>query len=278
MVKAFLITTYNRVENLKESLAAIRKCQGSENYLIIIVYHCEVSETAEFIESLTDKCYIKIPINGLKRSGLENMNRNRILGWSYAFDFLQCAFVIAVEDDITLSWDAILFAETIHSAFKLDRRFRGINFGSKEPFNRFVLGHYRKYRYGISGQASLITSRTWQEVCAKKLFTNVKKRGVDSMMEQYFKTGFVIVPRLSRYIDKGWNGTHAPKNKNDDYFIDIKKSWVGFREVPEVIFEEKNFSYRWRLDCLPYEKNFNIYYDLKFLYKNLTHKFLDFIK
>ena len=263
--KSVLITTFDRVTELNNSIIALKNCFKFSEYNLVIVYHIERPETKSYIEGINNCNVICLAVDGTGKSGLENMNNNRIYGLDYCFNVLNSKFVIAIEDDIVLGYDALFFCEKVLIHFENNLFFRGINLGSKEKLTNSNKFSYGIFRYGLFGQGSLITKKQWGLIRKLNVFKNIKKTGFDSLVEDYYKSGFVIMPYASRYIDNGWNGTHAPKDPNDIYYKLLSESWVGTHEFHISNYKLQNLSYNWREDCITYKPKNNLKYILLFL-------------
>jgi hypothetical protein len=134
---------------------------------------------------------------------------------------------LAVEDDIELGTDAIRFVSEMFQVHQKKVLFRGVNLGSFELEGQVSLEGFSRLSYGLHGQAAAISKRTWRHFSPKKLIKNARTTPLDSAMENFLKMGYMVTPNRSRYLDNGWNGTHAPKDPNDSYFKKLRKSWVG---------------------------------------------------
>jgi hypothetical protein len=263
--KAILIATYNRVSELAKSLAALNNCLDASSYPVVIIYHEEQAETKNYLQDLPYHNAILIPVDGSNKSKLENINYNRVLGLNYCFNKLGAEFVIAIEDDVVLGYDALIFAEHMIDLYGASDAFRAVNLGSREAYSTDSKHSYGLFRYGLFGQGSAMTARTWKKINELQLLNKFSTVGFDSMIERYIKTGFVIMPYASRYIDLGWNGTHAPKNPLDKYYLDLKNSWVGNDCFPPIPYIKETRPYVWRYDCIKYKSLLNWYYYLLYL-------------
>ena len=48
-----------------------------------------------------------------------------------------------------------------------------------------------------------------------------------SNIEFYLKSGFMVTPNLSRDLDFGWGGTHAPLDSMHPHYVKMRESWIG---------------------------------------------------
>lgn len=253
------------MDELKNCIKYLELSDSFYKYNLVIVYHSEITHISNYINNLYFDNLHKLPVSGTNKSSIENINFNRVLGYNYCFNILNSNYVIAIEDDIIVGYDTLIFSDYIYNIYKNNKSFRGINLCSKNSFEQNKNPFFGKFRYGLSGQCSLITRVTWSAILKKGILFHSNSIGFDSQVESFMKTGFMIHPYNSRYIDNGWNGTHAPRCKFDDYFISLKKSWVGSSRFTVPIYYEKKFIINWRSDCIPYNRLSNFLYKIKFL-------------
>jgi hypothetical protein len=266
---SILITVYNRFEEFQKCLDAIHACKYQENYNLVIVYHEEIPSTKLLLDLVEHPFLYLIPVNGIGRTALLNMNSNRILGLNFCFEKLGSEMVIAVEDDVQLGYDALVFSEDIILRYSKNSSFRGVNLGSRMPRSGDLFYSYGKFRYGISGQGSAMTKDTWRKINNLNLLQGISYKGFDSLVEDYFKTGFVISPYASRYLDEGWRGTHASPDPNHPYYIDLQKSFVGSLPFAQQRLSCVRSKYSWRKDCIPYYGVLNFYYWTKLIARKI---------
>jgi hypothetical protein len=111
---------------------------------------------------------------------------------------------------------------------------------------------YSKISYGLHGQAAAITEKAWRKIDRQEIFKRSGIEGLDSQLEPILKRGFFATSNASRYLDFGWDGTHAAKDSEDPYYQRLKESWVGdsYRFVGDYKLSQIHHS--WRKDALPY--------------------------
>lgn len=266
MYKSILITTFNRPIELKASLDALKSCVNYSEFNLVVVYHEENEKNIEILSELDGENNFFIPVNGKEKSPIENMNFNRILGMNYCINELNSEFVIALEDDIVLGYDALFFCDILINRYCNDSEFRAVNLGSREPLTKFNKFEYGLFRYGLFGQASAMTAKVWKQILSLGLLSKIDSEGLDGIIEAYMKSGFVVMPYASRYIDIGWkNGTHAPRNENDTYYNQLKKSFCGVGSFSLESYRLSRHQYNWRRDCQVFRKGliFNLHHKLK---------------
>jgi hypothetical protein len=243
----------------------LTNCKFVDQFNIVLLFHQEHPKAFEVINLYHFKHRHIISVDGLHKTPLENMNNNRLVLLKYCFENLASKYVISIEDDVLLAYDSLSFSDFIINKYAKKYFFRGINLGSMEPKNTTDNNSYGLFRYGLSGQGGVITIRMWKKIINLNLLKNLSVEGFDSMVEAYWKTGFVVAPYASRYIDIGWRGTHAPKDSSNWYYKKLRKSWLGPSKNYIKQYIKRDRQYLWRSDCIKYNCLHNPYYFLKFL-------------
>lgn len=269
-----LVNIYSRNVEAKRCLNHIFKANQSLNFPILVVHQVGNPRVSQMIKTYRHRIKYLIEVDGKNLSALENINRNRILGYSIGFDWINCDWVLAVEEDTLISKDSIFFVEQMFNSYHDKLFFRGINLGSREPFQSDLLATYSLLRYGIHGQASAITRKTWDHFDKKTLLQKSPSVPFDSQIENYLKSGFMVTPNLSRYMDIGWNGTHAPKDRQSTYYTELKNSYVKNFDVRQNAYFRKDMSHSWRNDVEIYK----IYKFFSQIYKLNLQKVRNFHK
>lgn len=249
---AIFVSTFTRATELDECLSHLVTARGNLNIPLIVIHQIGSTEVSSVIHKWRSQIQILIQTVNAGESPLQNINMNGLLGREIAFTWLGAEWCIGVEDDVMISKDAINFCLFAFRKHRNDPFFRGVNLGSKKPFNLENNNKYSKVSFGIHGQASLITKRTWKKFNPEKLRKQSDIEGQDAMMEHYVKTGYMCTPSNSRYLDKGWNGTHASKDPNNNHYLDIRDSFVGEEIVEFSIYEEVPYDSFWREDSVQF--------------------------
>lgn len=104
-----------------------------------------------------------------------------------AFDALGAEWVLAVEEDVLLAEDSLLFTKFIVDKFHRKRNFRGINLGSRLPLSDAGKNSYCKTRYGIFGPAAVMTLKSWKNMQSWKIIESSRSGHWDAAMESYTK-------------------------------------------------------------------------------------------
>ena len=147
------------------------------------------------------------------------------------------------------------------------------NLGSLELKTQNNLGTYSLIRFGLHGQAGVITRRTWRKFTMGKLLRNISADGWDSRFEFVIKSGFMVTPNASRLLDRGWDGTHAPTDPLHPYFEKQKLSWVGTEPFVHLPYARADQKHSWRTDAVNFRRRDSWLYLLRssnggpFLYK-----------
>jgi hypothetical protein len=199
------------------------------------------------------------------------MNFNRWIALEKGFSEDNKDWILSVEEDIELAPDTLSFITQVFSKFSNNRKFRGINLGSvlSDPE---LLDTYSLQRFGVHGCGSVLTSRTWSIAKCSGAKMTLDKFALDGFLEGIAKSGFMVTPNVTLYLDCGWNsGTHNSHTGNEPHYINNRKSWQirASRRVEE--FHQYDIGIPWRKDCLPYDSKDNLKYLIKGIYYVLNH-------
>lgn len=246
-----LVVAFDRSNELRKCLSSIVNQTGLKCPLVVF-HQIGNQSVKQVIDEFERDIYKLVSFTSLGETPLENININRILGYEFCFQILKSEWVLAVEDDIELGGDAIRFVSEMFQVHQKKFLFRGVNLGSFELKNHASLDGYSRLSYGLHGQAAAISKRTWVHFNRKKLIRKASTVPLDGAMENFLKMGYMVTPNRSRYLDNGWNGTHAPKDPNDLYFKKLRKSWVGSDPIFVESYQHRQISHSWRSDCRPF--------------------------
>jgi len=280
---AVLILTHSRAELLDELIASIESQVPNQNLPLIVVQQTGSNDVAKVINKWKHKITFLIETDGSANTVADNIGRNRLAGYSTAFDSLGADWVLAVEDDILLATDALNFTEFVMNKFYKDKNFRGINLGSRLPKSDLGKNSYCKTRFGVYGQGAVLPVTSWNRMRKWRILDKCRSGHWDAGMESFMKTGFSIAPNNSRYLDRGWGGTHASSNQNDPYFIDLEESFVGLYASDNNFYFQRDLGYFWRSDLRKYLALENFIFWFKFLIThqhtlNIARKFTGYLK
>lgn len=264
-----MIKTFNRPELLKKSLESLFNCLDIEKFKVIVIQQAGNDQVNEVLSSFRDRIDSLLQTNPFGSSVDSYITNNTMLGYKIAFDFWRADFVVAIEEDAVVALDALRFVNFIFNKYRKKRRFRGINLGSKIEFSRDKVMTYSRTRYGMHGPASMITRRTWKKIPLNQVLAH-HQIIFDAQLEFLLKSGFMVVPNCSRYIDLGRVGSHTGDGKLDyDYFDGLERSFVRLESLPATDYLEKSVKQFWRKDCLLYKRIFDPVYDLRAVAYNL---------
>ena len=269
---SILIIAFNRPKLLSNLLNSLESAGDLSSKNIVIVQQIGNEDVKNVIFEFKNKYknIIVKTVDGNGKTSTENISNNRLLGLNYCFDSLGSDYVIALEDDVQVSSDIFHFTSIIMKNTWDKVGFRGINYGSHEPFSNITSLNYSYVRYGIHGPASAITNKTWKKINTIKNQKRSKYIIFDALFEPYLKTGFMVTPENSRYLDLGYGGTHTPNVPNDPYFSKLKESFVENNIPQNAIYKFNQVSHSWRIDAISYNAKDNLKYKLLYFvnYKN----------
>ena len=258
------VVVFDRARLLEKLFESLRNCIGIEKYSVIIVQQVNSELVEQVILGNSDLVDLHVRVDGSSRTTTENIAFNRYLATEIGFNSYQSNFVIGLEDDVEISRDALDFAEKMFLKYRNHRNFRGVNFGSQLPFSVALDETYTKLRYGVHGQAHLLPRATWEN----GNYSDVLKKGAghyDGVVEHYLKTGFMITPNNSRYIDNGEFGSHMGGKEDSKYFQNLIASYVGKNPRTFYDYSEAETSHNWRTDCIPFRLKNQLEFKIKYL-------------
>ena len=252
-----VVSCFSRAELLDTCLRSITTASDFELFNLIVVHQLGHDAISDVLEKYKEKIDFKLEVNSQIPTPLGNINWNRMASYEIAFESLKSEMALGVEEDIEISSDALSFALWAHEKYKNDKGFRGVNLGSIAMNGDS--SDYRLLRYGLHGQAGTITDKTWNSLPRGLLKNKLFSFPLDGMFESYLKTGFMVTPVRSKYIDRGWGGTHAPNDPNHQHYANVFESFLNatsskYRESVE------SPSPSWRTDCNIYQKKLNLIY------------------
>lgn len=261
---AILLLTHSRANMLSELINNIDSLEDRKNHPLIVVRQLGDESVGKVLDDCRSKINMLIELDGSAGSVPQNISANRIAGYAAGFDAYNVDWILAVEDDVLLSSDTLTFIDYIFEKYKKNRKFRGINLGSKLVKSEIGKNSFCKTRFGIYGQGSMITIKTWRKLKKFNLISVALTTHWDSAFEYYVKTGFMVAPNNSRYIDRGVNGTHMGSHESENYFSDLEGSFVGFEHEAPATYINRDLGYRWREDLKKYSFYDNVKYSAYF--------------
>jgi len=260
---AFVIATFRRPELLESVLRSIYGAELSNKYYKVIVFQGGDSKSLEIINSYHDKMTILVRVSGENKTALENITGNYMTGLAIAFDYCRADFAIEVEDDSIISSFALNFIENVLGKYYRSPKFRGINLGSYENLPEYA-GTYSKLRTGFHATHGVITYKSWKYLSKPKIKNLIRTNPLDSTVESFWKTGYVITPNLSLCENFGWvKGTHASSNSSDLHYQKMTDSFNNSRKPAKWVL--KNIDHTWQPKPIRYRFYENPEFIIKFL-------------
>lgn len=259
MRKSLLVICHSRPKLLANCLQSCFEARGFSEFALVVVQQTGSQEVTEVISQNRRHISLLVETDGYGPPEA-NIARNRYLGYFACYQTLQADIVLALEDDVQISTDALEFVSEVYSRYENVPDFMGINLGSVEPFNMALLNSYSFLRYGIHGQASVLNRKVWSKLLKSSIVQGSSPGHFDSALEPILRCGFMVTPNNSRHIDNGHGGTHAPHRVEDDYFARIEASWVGDKVKVPLHYFYQQIPHHWRSDAVPYKRWQNFYY------------------
>ena len=266
-----LVITYNRPQLFEKCLASVVAANNSRKFPVVVVRQKSDADYSEIFANGNNGINQLIEVDGSIRNTEENINYNRGLGMKKVFEEFDCDFVITLEDDAIVKNTAFDFCFLAAEEFGSNPRFKGVNFGSRIPYAKDLEFTYSKLRYGCHGPASMVSRRVWKKF---KLDGNAVKSGKiawDGWVEAYLKTGFMITPNLSMYMDLGTSGTHTSDFTSDSYFAELQNSFVdSIDNCSKIKLSQQEHS--WRRDSIAYKRYQDFEYRLRYSVNSIRQK------
>lgn len=273
-----LVAFFARPQKVSECIGSLELIKAHTGVDIVAIYQRSDPAVYEILSGKRGIFKTIIDTEPLGDSPISNINRNRILGYEFCFNELGKKWVLAIEEDTKVALDSINLINYLVGKYSRKKDFRCINLGSRNYQPDVDPNSYSFYRYGMLGQGSVLTYRTWKQI--QRLHRKRLKScdGFDGIVENYLKTGFSIWPNTARIFDSGWDGTHGGGDPTDLYFVDQEKSW-------ELTMTSKGNEYRfvqqesfWRIDRIKYSRIANGFYWFKYFILPFKKRFIDAIQ
>ena len=183
----------------------------------------------------------------------QQINSNLYAGLEHAFSDPKVDFVSVLEDDIVVAFDYFNFAMKLCTRYGNNSAFRGVNGFSGVPRGFGNENEYCLYRYGL-GWGWTITREVWLRL---NTFWNGKENEHwDGLVEHYIKTGFVVMPILSKINNIGFGNSATHTTRKDMLLMDPFEKKL-FDSFSSTTLQSSEYHYvlqslNWRSDCLPY--------------------------
>ena len=246
------IATFSRAKELDQCLESVVIARNDRDIPLIVLHQSGHESVDKVVTKWRSEIQILLRVEALGKTPLENINMNGIILRDLAFRHLNSDWFLGVEEDVVIGGDSIDFIESMMREYWRYPGFRGVNLGSAISRNFASEETYSRIRYGLQGQAGAIPKKVWQRFDTPQLVRQSSQVGLDAMLERYLKTGFMCWPNLSRYIDRGWNGTHTSSDSNDAYYENLRESFVNISAERKLKYFEESIPNPWREDCFKY--------------------------
>ena len=270
------IITHNRPALLENTINSVVQAVSKRDISLYVIWQNPNDVTTELTQTVLDKFksnLTQVIVHEKKYAvAEENIDLARIKALNNAFSDSSIIHAIVLEDDVRIATDCLAFFESAISHESSKVNFRGINFGSKEEIGS--PNAYSRIRYGIHGPASAISRKTWKNSGLANFGEKSLPRTWDGYIEPYLKTGFMVTPNLSRYIDFGAGGTHSSFS-NKDYFNGLQKSFDVLSKSEKTASEyfHEQIPHTWRFDSKTYFAFSNAYYLFRFFLVRMRDHF-----
>jgi len=261
--KSVVIFSYARAELLRDCIQSVLLAKGNQDWRKVLIWqegHADVYKVVEEYRSFFDLVVLTKPQH---TTALGNINQNRIIGSTICFEAFGSDYVLGIEEDSMIGFDALVFIDEMVKKYGNYAAFRGVNLGSLERVSPTEIGDFSLVRFGLHGQGGVLTRRTWGKINLKRLLNNISAEGWDSRIEYVTKSGFMATPNASRLLDRGWVGTHAPTDSDHPYFSKMRESWVGTNQFEIPQFRFRNIRHTWRKDAILYSKKHSVAFLLR---------------
>jgi hypothetical protein len=264
--KIIVVFCHSRALLLDQCLSSLKNAYGFNEWHLIVIQQTGFLSVDKVLKKHTQMIHTLVSIKPNFSLPLSNINYNRVIGTKYAFEFLNAEYVLGIEEDNLVSKDSLIFIDRIYDGHKSNIAFRGINLGSVEHHKSISKNSYSLLRFGLHGSAGVLTKKSWKYIQRHNLFNfdlNNSSLAWDANIEFYLKSGYMVTPNITRNLDLGYGGTFAPRNKNDEYFVSIKKSWLENSRDRYTGYEKNQIKHNWRKDAIAYRKRDSFIYILR---------------
>jgi hypothetical protein len=248
---AIVLVAYNRPEELRRVISAIRNSQREDiNELLIALQlgNAEVEEICRKIDWIKTRIIVSNPnFDSIKK----RINYNVFQGIASAFQNSLNEWIVLIEDDILVANDFFRFIATMMNSFASEKRFFGVNGFSGIPSQKVSPSEFGTYRYGF-GWGWAINRRIWNYL--NNYWNGNEDFHWDGLIEPIVKTGFVVMPLRSRILNIGFN-ERASHTFKVDGSSDVQESKLQESFMSNFFsgqYVERTQDLNWRRDCRRY--------------------------
>ena len=284
-IGAVIVLAHKRTDHLERVLESLNASQQFEDFPRVAVIDEGNDRVRKLVRDLfSPHCIIEL------RAEPELASRTRILrslrhGLSWAFETTRADYAVVIEDDVIVSSDFQSFVHQCMVDHMGNRLFRAVNgFGLGIPESGTDTGEVKTSRlsYGVG----------WGWALPRRSYSHVRRflevRGDyhvwDSLIEPYFRTGYVVNPRVSKILNIGFDSTatHTSVLEGSAIGQELRASFSSDVPIsnPTPSLVRSRDSFRWRedaiaLDALPLHGRLLVYGTGRiFFYIHLARIFL----
>ena len=256
---AILLVAFNRPAELTLVLDSVKNSNLDPIKRLVVVQqpgNIEVSDICSRIDWADTELCLNQPIGN---SVASKINNNIYTGLNLSFSDVNVDWVAVLEDDIVVAKDFFKFIDYIMKRYSDSKNFRGVNgFSGVLGNEENSADQYGEYRYGF-GWGWAINRRNWELL--QRIWNGKEESHWDVQVENFVKTGFVVMPVRSRILNVGFNGraTHT-KRINSSVIAQeekLRKSFVDVYYSGSYLKVQKDLN--WRKDCRPYLQPSNLF-------------------
>jgi hypothetical protein len=259
-----VIFCHNRSQLLEQSILSVINADDFRNWNFIVVQQIFNPEIDNVLNLYDKEIDLLLRFPDIGHGVLGNINYGRLLGTSCAFDLFASDLVLGIEEDTQISKDALTFIQHQYDLRFKDPNFRGVNLCSYIPYSVENRDSYSLLRFGVSGQAGALTSKTWGKLKLSEMLKDIGEEEWASRMEPLLKTGYMVHPNNSRLFDQGWAGYSNPfSEETDDSFSRQHLSWVNQYVTDSAKYIHRDRMGLWREDAIVYKRTHNLYFKLR---------------
>jgi hypothetical protein len=135
-----------------------------------------------------------------------------------------------------------------------------------------LLNTYSLQRFGVHGCGSVLTRRTWRLAKLSLIKKTIRDFPLDGALESLVKSGFMVSPNITLYLDRGWDsGTHNKHTGEETHYVLNEKSWKTRQSKTTLDFERLDIQIPWRNDCVIYNPKDNPVNAMKWVIMRMYH-------
>ena len=243
--------------------------QHSSEYKKFIVLQLGNRDVEALVWEYEDENTEILEIDGSSRSPLQNMNFNRWTAFEKAFGEYGADWILSLEEDIEVAPETLIFVESVYKTYRNNPKFRGINLGSVLRNNE-LSETFSLQRFGVHGCGTVMTRSTWEKLKFWRIKDTLGRIALDGALEGFSKSGFMVTPNITMYLDNGWDsGTHTKGTGKEPHYVSNRESWQIRLMNQARTFRELPIEIPWRNDCIPYDDSQDLQFMVHAIYLRL---------